>query len=139
MTTPQQPTQQPTLQQLCLVVGLNTAGKPVSIYADFDSAAAEAAYRNAGPEFQDVVIYGKGTPARNSRKPAKEAAAAKLAQSEAKAREHSELNAKKTLAQGKADQIRRLTAEAEALQEEILKSTHIISHEATLAHKKSKK
>ncbi len=126
--------------QQCEVRATNGSGNPVVLYLGYDSGEAEAAFRGAGPEYSDVSIFPKGTQPRNTRYPTNERNYA-LAQIQAQ-KDHTEaaLKKNKTLAEAKLEQARKLTAEAEALQETILKTAHIISPEATLAApKKSKK
>ncbi len=147
--------------QLSVVIGLNAGKKPEDnpvakvLYCDFDSGAAEDAFRQAGPEFTSVSIYAKGALPRNTRYPAREAIDAK-ARIEA-AKNHTDAAVAKKQAEAKAAdaEAEKLTKKAAAIREELanpsasptstalqetlLKSAKVISPEATLAHKKSRK
>ena len=127
------------LQQICPVFGITTGGKPKCLYDGYDVSEAASIFAKAGTEYAEVAVWPRGVAPHRPRYPAKEAKAAVVAQAEAEAREASAKNRKRDEAKAKTAQARKLDSEALALQEEILKSEHVISPEVTLAPKKSKK
>ncbi len=127
------------LQQICPVFGITTDGKSKCLYDGCDVSEAAAIFAKAGTEYAEVAVWPRGVAPHRPRYPAKEAKAAVVAKAEAEARENSVKNRRKHEGEAKIAQGRKLTAEGLALQEEILKSENVISPEATLAPKKSKK